>query len=219
MNLRERIEAVLSKWDATDIVDPEDREALVDSLVSAIEDSPGRRVKIGECGVDSGQLMIMDPCYVASEWLGRNDAKDVECRFWGRDHEEMAEVLKADGMTVEKVEEPHVWRVSQDGWSPSDIQTRIRNHSGDKESGLWVVTDVRRESTYDKCCDLTTGRNQGGQLHYKRGHAGMGVVSRTGFGDGVYDVFTHIVDFGDLGERVAKLEVVLVPEEEWNESA
>ena len=27
-----------------------------------------KRIKIGEVGVDSGQLMIVDPCYIESHW-------------------------------------------------------------------------------------------------------------------------------------------------------
>ena len=36
-------------------------------------------VKIGVCGVDSGQVVICDPCYIGSEWKGSDyDVKEGE---------------------------------------------------------------------------------------------------------------------------------------------
>lgn len=32
------------------------------------DNAPGRWERIGEVGVDSGQLMITDPCYIGSQW-------------------------------------------------------------------------------------------------------------------------------------------------------
>ena len=215
MNLRDRIEAVLSKWDPTDIVDPEDREELVGAIVSAIEDPPTRKVRIGECGVDSGQMMLMDPCYVDSEWRPKNISRDVECRFWGRDHERMAELLKSRGYEVKMVQEPHVWSAVMLGCPPSDTIKEIQSISADEQ--VRVMVSTHSESSYDECCDLTCGPDKGGQLHYKMGHAGLGVVTRTGFGDGCYPVFARIADCGQFGERVQSVTIEFFPEEDIDE--
>jgi len=35
------------------------------------------KIKIGVCGVDSGQLLVIDPCYIDSEWKkGDNPEED-----------------------------------------------------------------------------------------------------------------------------------------------
>ena len=41
------------------------------------------------------------------------------------------------------------------------------------------------------------------QLYFRAGHAGAGVVSRSGYGDGIYPVYATINDDG----RVEKLEI------------
>ena len=39
------------------------------------------------------------------------------------------------------------------------------------------------DRTYEKICNLTYNENQGGQLHYSLGHAGLGVAFSSGLGD------------------------------------
>ena len=59
------------------------------------------------------------------------------------------------------------------------------------------------------------------QFNYDLGHAGLGVCSSTGFGDGVYPVFAQVVDKDGWGQRVAELRVVFIPEEntdDWREA-
>ena len=54
---------------------------------------------------------------------------------------------------------------------------------------------------------------QHGQLNYSNGHAGLGVIFQSGFGDGMYDV---IATFGrtDWGFRIKKVEIILIEEGE-----
>lgn len=66
---------------------------------------------------------------------------------------------------------------------------------------------------YDEVCATTTD-GVGGQLNYRLGHPGLAVAFSSGFGDGVYDVYATVRDFGALGERVARVEIELVPDEE-----
>jgi len=90
--------------------------------------------KLGECGVDSGQLFLIDPCYLA--------------------------------------------------------------HYKDNEFDAGV--ESKNELSYSAVCERTI-KDFGGKV----GGRGGGVAFRTGFGDGVYDVYAIISDEGDLGKRVA----------------
>lgn len=83
----------------------------------------------GDVGVDSGQLLLCDPCYINTCWVA----------------EEFSSVVQSD--------------------SPF---------------------------SYPACCNRTLGDPGYGQLHYPMGHAGVGVVTRTGCGDGVYPVFVRL---------------------------
>ncbi len=42
-----------------------------------------KRELLGHVGVDSGQLMVMDPCYVRSSW--DQEGTKWRVKFWGRD--------------------------------------------------------------------------------------------------------------------------------------
>jgi len=112
-----------------------------------------KRVLLGSFGVDSGQVLICDPCYIDSEWEKSNERKIGKFSYGG-------------------------------------------------------------------CCATTLGANEGekpkdgiafgGELLYKKGHSGAGVVSCTGFGDGCYEVFAVIGDVPHWGKRVKKLEIIFV---------
>lgn len=51
------------------------------------------------------------------------------------------------------------------------------------------------------------------QLRYDMGHDGLGVVFDSGLGDGEYEVWATIGDLPDWGERIKKVEIVLVADE------
>jgi hypothetical protein len=84
------------------------------------------------------------------------------------------------------------------GWGDNEYGTRVPN--GDY--------------SYAGACDLTLRQEDNGQLNFLAGHAGSGVVSRTGLGDGLYPVVAHFVDLDGWGERVAKLEIVFIGEDD-----
>lgn len=109
-----------------------------------------KKIKLGVVGVDSGQLVITDPCYIDSEWK----------------HEEFDDEKEA-----------------------------------------------KENFSYNACCKKTL-KGHGGQLNFKLGHAGAGVVFSSGFGDGCYEVIATIKDYGDLGKRVSKVEIILIDDKE-----
>lgn len=63
------------------------------------------------------------------------------------------------------------------------------------------------EFSYRGCCSTMSKNNKAGQLNYKMGHAGAGVVVSSGYGDGYYPVY---VTYADGGERVAEVKVVFI---------
>ena len=75
--------------------------------------------------------------------------------------------------------------------------------------------------SYAGACEVTLGTDRAGQLNFSAGHAGMGVVSSTGYGDGLYPVYaTYYNEYEDeactklIDSRVAKLEIVFIDEDE-----
>ncbi len=90
-------------------------------------------IKLGICGVDSGQLLVCDPCYVEG------------------------------------------------------------NHF-----------------SYDDCCEATADNaKKGGQLNFKAGHPGAGVVFRSGCGDGCYEVWAKIKTIEGWGDRIVEVRVLM----------
>jgi hypothetical protein len=85
--------------------------------------------EIGVVGVDSGQLVITDPCYIDSQWKEEEFTGDGKAKY---------------------------------------------------------------NFSYNACCQKTIGNENTGQLNFELGHAGVGVVVRTGYGDGVYPVIATI---------------------------
>lgn len=68
--------------------------------------------------------------------------------------------------------------------------------------------------SYAGACDLTLARDYDGQMNFPAGHAGVGVVTRTGLGDGYYPVYATIADIDGWGERVTKIEIVFIDDNE-----
>lgn len=141
-------------------------------------------VPIGNVGVDSGQLLICDPCYIDSEW------KDEELS--------MKEILIfPDGKEVECTRADKIW---------------FKNIDDINKGKIKVKSSIKTKSnfSYAACCERTLSEKGFGQLNYKLGHPGVGVVSTSGWGDGVYPVFAAVRDYKEKGgKRVIKLIVEL----------
>jgi hypothetical protein len=89
---------------------------------------------IGEVGVDSGQIMITDPCYIDQEWQKE--------------------------------------------------ELRLVRGEVNYETALYSYS-------YNGACNATLSGPGYGQLAYKLGHAGAGVVFQTAWGDGGYAVYAE----------------------------
>jgi hypothetical protein len=155
--------------------------------------------EIGIVAVDSGQLVICDPCYIDSEW----DKKDAyyrdqfyDVKWAGRDYViDMGDLIMNKGWT---------FSVPFRQFGGKTMNTLVRQ-------GL-AVERPRKETGvfgYNGCCKASTNENRGGGLKFKMGHFGAGVAVSSGYGDGVYPVIAHYNKDG----RVAKVEIKFIEED------
>lgn len=151
-----------------------------------------RKKQIGVVGVDSGQVLICDPCYIDSQWVqeGFSDIRLTELNYQGkRVVIDMAKMIEA-GI---KYDTP--WEI----YGGKTMNEML--HEG-------IARDIPKLPThrfsYDGCCRVTSSKDGGGQLNYERGHPGVGVACSTGYGDGEYPVIAHYDEEG----RVRKIEIL-----------
>ena len=149
---------------------------------------------IGYAGVDSGQILICDPCYIDSEW--KKEEFDIKRRY-----------KHIDGTVLEYGKDfPHYEAViSKYGKTMNQI-------NADKEA-VEMPDDVppKHNFSYNACAKITCGDAGMGQLNYEMGHAGVGVVSSTGYGDGEYPV---IADVDDRTGRVKSITITFIEDDE-----
>tara|TARA_R100001086_G_scaffold227509_2_gene146655 strand:+ start:496 stop:957 length:462 start_codon:yes stop_codon:yes gene_type:complete len=131
---------------------------------------------IGRISIDSGQVLIGDPCYL-SDW---QDADKVVKRAYRHTTEE----IKSENFSAAKI---LVW--------PDDFS----NYETYKENGIsmnemlrkGIYEEIKREIdpsySYSGACSITMdSENQAGELAN-----GLAIVSSTGYGDGSYPVYAE----------------------------
>lgn len=131
-------------------------------------------VYLGAVGVDSGQLLITDPCYIDPEWLDEpfesgdtyRDTKTGAIVRWDHDFANFSNPLEPYGKSPnELIEAGRLVRV------PPPPPPETFNYS------------------YNGASQATLSGGGFGELAYSTGHAGAGVVFQSGWGDGLYPVF------------------------------
>lgn len=150
--------------------------------------------KIGVVGVDSGQLIICDPCYIDSQW-GKEEYKDVRAVIDKKAHKIFN--FGEDFKTYEDVLEPY-------GKKVNDLLK-----DGTLEDAC-IKKMPRKNFSYYACCAATDGEKQAGQLNYALGHPGVAVAFRSGLGDGTYDVMAEYEEVPGWGRRIVKIQINLV---------
>ncbi|WPA89680.1 hypothetical protein MTATph1_CDS0193 [Moorella phage MTATph1] len=117
-------------------------------------------------------------------------------------------------MGYEVIKRANVYEVGIDniplGYDYDTFVRLIKDFAGDDKIAVQVIHD----SLIDKVFDIADNENKGGQVNYPLGHPGLGVVFQSGLGDGVYEVWAYYDDIEGWGERIVKVEVVLIPEED-----
>jgi hypothetical protein len=150
----------------------------------------GRWVLMGVVGVDSGQLLLTDPCYIDSEW----EKEDfVDYRAYKHKDGTLLVYLK-DFISYED-------KISKYG---KTINQMIENKDVEE---MPVDKNHRYNFSYNACSQKD---GEFKQLNYKMGHAGVGVVFSSGLGDGLYEVWGKIVNSKTFGERISEVKIKLI---------
>lgn len=154
---------------------------------------------IGEVGVDSGQILVCDPCYIDSEWKHEDVSFDRKHKHidgsilqYRVDFERFDIVIPKYGKSMNQIIE-------------------------DGEAVEMPESPAEYEFSYNACCKKTCCDDEdknNGQLNYQMGHAGVGVVTSSGYGDGMYPV---VADIDDRTGRVKSITVVFIEDEEEDE--
>jgi len=148
---------------------------------------------IGHVGVDSGQLLLCDPCYIDSQWE-KEEFQDIRVYehkttkdklTFGKDFANYKEVIDRYGKTMNEL-----------------------NATGDWEEA--PRPNPEHEFSYNACAQATLSDKGHGELRFKMGHLGAGVAFSTAFGDGMYPVVAHYLDDGTL----KSVEVIFQDDEE-----
>ena len=138
-------------------------------------------VLIGYVGIDSGQMLLTDPCYIDSEWV----------------REEMQEKCI---VTYPNGKKETIKRCSKRWFELID----------DINSGkikLEEKIEPKNNFSYNACAEKTLKKPHYGQLNFKLGHAGVGVVFSSGIGDGLYPVYAKIEEVDGLGPRIMEIRI------------
>jgi hypothetical protein len=131
--------------------------------------------EIGFVGVDSGQLLITDPCYIDSEWKHEDFENATDFYFIFLDGKE------------EKVEHcSERWFELIDRANAGEIKLEERFNSMKKAKHNFSYNAISQENI----------KKQFAQLNYELGHAGIGVAFNSGLGDGVYPVYAKFKNMG-----------------------
>lgn len=130
---------------------------------------------LGVVGVDSGQLMLTDPCYIDGQWL---DEPFEDSRSY-RDTQTGATVTK--GEDFDRFDEP---LESYGGETPKALIGAGR---------LVQLPDPPPPETfhysYNGACQATLSNGHGELVYSDTGQPGAGVVFTSGWGDGFYPVW------------------------------
>jgi len=151
-----------------------------------------KKVLIGHVGVDSGQLMVTDPCY-----LGMFDTK-------------------AEYQDVRRYRDEGTGKVYQYRVDFENFESLIGDYlpactpNQLIKRGVWVELADTFPPTpdYNGMCHNSFGTPGGkGIIPFPLGHDGLAVVFRSGYGDGVYPVYAHVKDDPLYGERVVRVTI------------
>jgi|TARA_R100000329_G_C7526804_1_gene185797 hypothetical protein len=141
-----------------------------------------QRQLLGYCGVDSGQILLTDPCYI-SEFI--DNEFDNKSQF-------------IDVKTKKIINRPEDFYNFEDDKIPGydkNMNTLIKE-------GIFKELDRDLDSSYSyngACHQTCFQKNQGGELGN-----GMGVAVSSGWGDGSYPVYANYDEDGRVSSVTIK---------------
>ena len=169
------------------------------------------RILLGHVGVDSGQLVIMDPAYIDSdEWIPRNHPTFLGLHLAGTNAEALAQsmVQHHHDLTVQSVA-PGIYKIIAPQQDPQALTHFAESLKA--RMGWHVDIEMLFHDTYQDICRLTVD-TLGGKLPYRLGHEGLAVAFRSGYGDGTYAVYATIKE-SEREPVITKVEIILVDDD------
>ena len=152
---------------------------------------------LGHVGVDSGQLMVTDPCYLNR--FENNDYKPTRKYVCVTDKKKIIE-----------------WPRDFYNYEDDIIDGYNKNMNTLIKDKLFIqVKDEIIDSSYSfvgACHQSSKTENQGGELGN-----GLGLSFSTGFGDGHYPVYAYYEDVNGWGRRIKKIEIEFFTDEDLEE--
>jgi len=140
-------------------------------------------ILIGHVGVDSGQLMVCDPCYIDSQW--KDEKFDMKEKVVFPDGQE-EEIKRCSKRWFELIDDIN------------DGKIRLED----------VPKPAKNNFSYNAVSKETLSEEGYGQLKFEMGHDGVAVAFRSGIGDGFYPVYAKIIDMGEpFGKRIAEVRI------------
>ncbi len=167
-------------------------------------------VYLGKVGVDSGQVLITDPCYIDSQWK-REEYKGKRVL---KHKETKEEFVYPDHFTSyeQTLSQADLGKAKFEKRTPRKVITEKTREDYKKTINKLIsegtLEEVTKEKSgtysYNGCCEATLGEldDGGGQLNHELGHAGAGVASGTRHGDGNYSVWGILDDRGSVKQIV-----------------
>ena len=139
---------------------------------------------IGHVGVDSGQLVICDPCYIDSEWE-KKDVQDI--RIYK--HKKTGKLLKyASPFTPkDKKFKGELFEHYESRTSFGKPMNELLQNDEVVEVPVPEKLKLIGSFSYAGVCETTMADQH--QINYKLGHPGVAVTFSSGYGDGYYPVY------------------------------
>lgn len=141
---------------------------------------------LGHVGVDSGQLVITDPCYIDSEW----EKKDmVDIRIYK--HKKTGKLLKYNSQFTPK-DKKFKGELFDNYKSITSFKKSMNELLTNKEVEEMPVPEKLKlisSFSYAGVCETTMADKH--QINYKLGHPGAAVAFSSGLGDGYYPVYGY----------------------------
>ncbi len=172
--------------------DAESAAKMFTDAMTALPDTvPEKAQYVGSVGVDSAQLLITDPCYIG-QW--DSDAAFEDVRIYQRTDDPQRTLRYAKDFATFAVP-----IAAEGGKCMNELLAE----------GLYtkVETEPDNSYSYNGACQTTLASGSG-ELIGKNGIP-LGVVTNTGYGDGVYPVYIKTNAEG----RVVELSIVFIDDE------
>jgi len=136
---------------------------------------------LGFVGVDSGQLMICDPCYIKSEW---KDKKFRDIRLYA--HKKLNKIFGYN--------QNRLGKLKIESFSSYDNKTSTKKTINEmltkkeiKELDIPLKTKLIGSFSYAGICETTINNEH--KIKFKNGNEGLAIALCTGYGNGFYPAY------------------------------